>query len=72
MTEEEFRDLEDCANGKPYMLIIQHDDKATMRVKPGFNVGHAFEAIISIMKTWPTYKNVYADNIIELAKTLVL
>lgn len=70
MTPEELKELEDCANGHPYMLIVQYGDKATLRVKPGFDAGHAFEAIISIMQQWPNHRNAYADNIIELAKNL--
>lgn len=67
---EELQELEDCANGKPYFLIVQNGDKITSRVKPGFDIGLIFQALIRIMERWPNFKNEYADNIVELTKAL--
>ena len=67
---EELQELEDCANGKPYFLIVQNSDKITSRIKPGFDIGLIFQALIRIMERWPNFKNEYADNIVELTKAL--
>lgn len=67
---EELQELEDCANGKPYFLILQNGDKVTMRVKPKFDIGQIFKALIRIIDMYPNYKNEFADSIIELTKAL--
>ena len=67
---EELQELEECANGKPYFLIVQNGYKIKSRVKPGFDIGLIFQALIRIIDMYPNYKNEFADSIIELTKAL--
>lgn len=67
---ERIAELEACANGTPYFLILQKGDNVSSRLMPGFDVGLIFQALTRIMEQMPQYKNEYADNIIELTKVL--
>lgn len=67
---ERIAELEACANGTPYFLVLQRGDNVSSRLMPGFDVGLIFQALTRIMEQMPQYKSEYADNIIELTKVL--
>lgn len=67
---EQLAELEMCANGSPYFLIVQNGDNIVMRTIPNFDISLIFQAIERLIKRYPEYKSEFAEHIIELSKTI--